>query len=136
MSRREPGPDIVQRIETELDRLDPPPVLPPETLEQPPPQTAPLPPPPGPVETGVARDLARLPDDMRWGGLASTALKLAAELDRGLGLTPRDAAGYARELRMCLVTLAEMAPGENKGDATDESRQRIARRFTVVPDAG
>jgi hypothetical protein len=80
------------------------------------------------VESAVLNDLARLPQDMRQGGVARVALYCAQQLDEGL-LSPRDAAGYAREIRLALAQLREMAPGEVKGDATDEVRARRERRL-------
>lgn len=93
-----------------------------------PPAARPAPRRKGKVEIAVSRDLARMPDWMRKGGLAATALKLAAELDAG-GIAPRDAAGYAREIRLCLAALADMAPGDARGDQTDEVRERRERRL-------
>lgn len=83
---------------------------------------------PGPVEQAVRSDLAELPEKMRKGGIAAVALMSARVLDEG-GLAPRDAAGYAREIRLSLAQLREMAPGEVKGDVTDEVRQRREKRL-------
>ncbi len=83
------------------------------------------------MEDAVQRDLAELPDSMRRGGIASVALMCARILDEG-GLAPRDAAGFAREMRLSLAQLREMAPGEVKGDPTDDTRERRERRLTVV----
>ncbi len=84
---------------------------------------------PHPVEDGLRQDLARLPADMRTGGVAQVALFCAQALDTG-GLSPRDAAGFARELRLALAQLRDMAPGEVKGDVTDEVRARREKRMT------
>jgi hypothetical protein len=73
-----------------------------------------------------------MPAALRGGAVAATALKLARELDT-LPMTPRDASGHARELRMHMTQLAEMAPGERKGDVTDEVR---ARRESRLADSG
>jgi hypothetical protein len=83
------------------------------------------------VEDSVLHDLARLPEDMREGGVARIALFCAQQLDSAVvnGLAPRDAAAYARELRLALAQLREMAPGEVKGDMTDEVRERRERRL-------
>lgn len=82
------------------------------------------------VEDAVLHDLGRLPEDMREGGVARVALFCAQQLDQPPGmLAPRDAAAYLRELRMALTWLREMAPGEVKGDATDEVRERRERRL-------
>jgi hypothetical protein len=103
-------------------------------LGQPRPPARPRPRRKGPVEAGVASDLRQLPAPMRKGGIASAALRLARELDT-LGLAPRDAAGHAREIRQSLVTLAEMAPGEGRGDRTDEIRDRRERNLRLRADA-
>lgn len=80
------------------------------------------------MEDAVQRDLAELPDGMRRGGIASVALMCARILDEG-GLAPRDAAGFAREMRLSLAQLRDMAPGEIKGDMTDEVRERREKRL-------
>lgn len=68
---------------------------------------------------------------MREGGVALIALYCARQLDMAdvNGMSPRDAAGYARELRLSLAQLRDMAPGEVKGDVTDEVRERRERRL-------
>ena len=80
------------------------------------------------LEESVRSDLDALPPAMRRGGVARVALMCARILDQG-GLTPRDAAGFARELRLALAQLREMAPGEIHGDVTDEVRERRERRL-------
>lgn len=80
------------------------------------------------LEESVRTDLAELPEKMRRGGVARVALSCARVLDQG-GLSPRDAAGFMRELRLALAQLREMAPGEVKGDATDELKQRREQRL-------
>jgi hypothetical protein len=80
------------------------------------------------LEEAVQVDLAGLPPTMRRGGVAGVAIMAARILDQG-GLTPRDAAGFARELRLALAQLREMAPGEVVGDPTDEVKQRRERRL-------
>lgn len=80
------------------------------------------------LEDSVRSDLAELPANLRRGGVARVALMCARVLDEG-GLTPRDAAGFARELRLALAQLRELAPGEVKGDVTDEVRERRERRL-------
>ncbi len=80
------------------------------------------------LEESVRSDLASLPPAMRRGGVARVALWCARTLDEG-GLTPRDAAGFAREMRLALAQLRDMAPGEVKGDITDEVRQRREKRL-------
>ena len=90
----------------------------------------------GPMETAVMSDLEQLPEKMRRGGVAAVAINCARIFDEG-GLAPRDAAGYAREIRLALAQLREMAPGDVKGDGTDEvsqrREQRLARTEVVLP---
>lgn len=83
----------------------------------------------GAHETAVLHDLASLPESMRKGGIAVVALQLAIELDSNVAMTPRDRTAMAAQVRMSLVTLAEMAPGEARGDATDEVRAKRERRL-------
>lgn len=83
---------------------------------------------PGPMERAVVVDLGELPLKLRNGGIAAVALMCARVLDEG-GLPPRDAAGFAREVRLSLAQLREMSPGEVKGDVTDEVRERRERRL-------
>lgn len=74
------------------------------------------------IEQGTREDLRTLPKAMQAGGLARTAIWLATQLDSGQ-MIPRDAAAYAAQIRHCLVQLHDWAPGEVKGDATDEARE-------------
>lgn len=105
---------------TELDRLDPPP--------EPAPRRRPARRKPGPAETAVTRDLKALPEDLRKGAIAAVALGLAKDLDT-LDMTARDKSGMYAQLRMAMVTLREIAPGEARGDHTDEVRERRERRL-------
>jgi hypothetical protein len=114
--------DIVERIETELDRLDPQP-----GQQRHPRRRI------GKVEAGVRSDLRRLPKALAGGGIAQEALQLAILLDAG-AMTPRDHAAVAAQLRMSLSQLADMAPGEVKGDATDEVRARRERNLARADD--
>jgi len=107
---------------SELDRLDPAPQI----------QLPPRRPPPrrrGPQETAVLRDLRALPDDLRKGGVAAVALGLARDIDMDVMPSRDKTAAYA-QLRMALVTLREIAPGEARGDHTDEVRERRERRLS------
>lgn len=113
---------------TELDRLDPAPV--PDPPPPPPRPSRPAPRRKGAVETAVARDLKAMPPALRGGAIAAAAIKLARELD-AMPMTPRDAAGHARELRMCMMQLADLAPGERRGDVTDEVRARREARMAA-----
>jgi hypothetical protein len=83
------------------------------------------------VEPSVVGELKTMPEVMRKSAIAATALLLARELDT-LDMTARDTAGHARELRMAMTTLHEMAPGERKGDDTDEVRARRERRLAAA----
>jgi hypothetical protein len=124
-----PARDTVAAIDealTGMDRLDPAPVAGPDPSAR---SRAPARR-KGMVEAAVARDLKMMPAAMRGGAIAATALKLARELDT-LPMTPRDAAGHARELRMHMAQLAEMAPGDRKGDVTDEVRARREARLAA-----
>jgi hypothetical protein len=47
-------------------------------------------------------------------------------------LDPRNQSGHAREIRQCLTVLREMAPGERKGDQTDDLRDRRERRLQAA----
>jgi hypothetical protein len=80
------------------------------------------------LEESVRSDLDELPLKMRRGGVARGAIMCARVLDQG-GLSPRDAAGFFREMRLSLAQLREMAPGEVKGDITDEVKERRERRL-------
>jgi len=85
---------------------------------------------PGFAEAAVLRDLARLPADMREGGIAATAVLSARMLDEGI-LLPRDAQGFIREIRMALVQLQGDAPGDRAGDVTDEVRRKREKRLAA-----
>lgn len=113
-----------------LDLLDPAPdpqVQPP----RPPPRTRR--PPVGPREKGVRHDLRLLPGDLREGGIAAGLIGLAQDLDRGF-VIGRDAAAHAREIRQGLTVLRELAPGERKGDKTDELADKRKRRLAAAAD--
>ncbi len=83
---------------TELDRLDPPPRPPRARRRR-----------KGLAETAVLRDLRKMSEDLRKGGVAAAALLLAIQLDEG-GTIPRDAAEHARALAGRLDE-GDMAPG-------------------------
>jgi len=114
---------------SELDRL----VLGPDAAfaeaAPPPPKTPPRR--KGKIELAVGRDLRAMPTALRASALAASALDLARDLDE-TEMTPRDKAGIARELRMHMNDLAAQAPGERKGDATDEVRERRERRLAAA----
>lgn len=106
-----------------LDLLDPAPVHPAPARRRPPPRRK------GENETAVLRDLKMLPEDLRKGAIAAVALALARQLDTG-DMSARDLSDVANKLRMAMVTLREIAPGEAKGDHTDEVRERRERRLS------
>ena len=117
---------------SELDRL----VLGPDAAfaearpePEPPPKTPPRR--KGKIELAVGRDLRAMPTALRASALAASALDLARDLDE-TEMTPRDKAGIARELRMHMNDLAAQAPGERKGDSTDEVRERRERRLAAT----
>ena len=88
----------------------------------------------GPVETGVSADLKAFAFEV-----APPIVKELTHFHPSLvGVVaqtvhdingPRDAAGHAREIRQATVTLADLAPGEGRGDQTDEVRDRRERRL-------
>jgi hypothetical protein len=93
---------------------------------------------PGEVEQGVLKDLSRLPEDLRVGGIAQVALYAARQLD-GLGnafdLPARDAAAFLAQIRHCVTQLRDWAPGEVKDDVTDTAqKRRESRMLRAVPD--
>ena len=85
----------------------------------------------GLIELAVTRDLRAMPDALRLSAIAASALNLAREIDT-LEMTARDTAGHTRELRMCMTQLADLAPGERKGDSTDMLRERRERRMATA----
>lgn len=89
----------------------------------------------GVAEKAVLADLKDMPDRLRRSAVAAAALLLARQLDEG-GMTPRDASGHARELRMCMTQLRDWNPGGEAGDATDAARAQVegTRALYAVPD--
>jgi len=118
-------PDIVERIESELDRLDPAP-LPPRPLRRPRPPARRK----GEQEKAAYDELKTMPPALRKSAIAVSALILARRIDANAS-TDRDATGMHRELRMHMETLADRAPGERKGDSTDEVRARREARLSA-----
>ena len=108
---------------TALDRLDPAPA----------PEPDPGPPEPGDIEAGVLLDLQAFPEKMRLGAIARTALMLARQLDQtAVMMMPRDVASYVQRIGVAITQLREMSPGEAKGDATDDARERRETRLRAV----
>lgn len=119
------APRAAQANPTAMDALDPAPVLPAQPAparRRPPPRRR------GANETAVQRDLKALPEDLRKGAIAAVALGLARDLDDG-DMSARDKSGMYAQLRMAMVTLREIAPGEARGDHTDEVRERREKRL-------
>lgn len=84
----------------------------------------------GPVERAVRRDLRALPPELNKGAIAASVLLLARELDSG-EMSARDAGQVAREIRLAIVQMRELAPPGEKGDTVDELRLRRERRLTA-----
>jgi hypothetical protein len=117
------APRAAQAGPTAMDVLDPAPVQSAPARRRPPPRRK------GANETAVLRDLKALPEDLRKGAIAAVALGLARDLDED-GMTARDKAAMYAQLRMAMVTLREIAPGEARGDHTDEVRERREKRLS------
>jgi hypothetical protein len=117
------APRAAQAEPTAMDTLDPQPAPAPPPRRRPPPRRK------GANEKAVLEDLKALPADLRKGAIAAVALGLARDLDDG-DMSARDKAGMYAQLRMAMVTLREIAPGEAKGDHTDEVRERRERRLS------
>jgi hypothetical protein len=127
MPRKQPQPETQPSA---LDMLDPAPV-PVTGPPQPPSPPKAKPYRPGVIEQAVMADLRNFPDEFARGAIAASARRLARELDTGM-VIGRDAAGHAREIRQAITTLREMAPGERKGDATDDLRARREARMQAA----
>jgi hypothetical protein len=85
----------------------------------------------GEHEKGVRFTLSQFPAALRKGALAVTALGLARDMDT-VTMTPRDKAGHAAQLRQHINDLTAQAPGERKGDVTDEVRARRESRMLAA----
>jgi hypothetical protein len=79
------------------------------------------------VEAACKRDLSRFPPYMRTSGPAIAMLALARRFD--LGVSARDATLLAREIRLCLRTLSDLAPAALPNDPVDEIRAARERRM-------
>ena len=86
--------------------------------------------PPTPVETAARRDLRALPRPYRDGAVGKAYLELARILDAGV--PARDAAAVAREMRLCLLTLYDLAPPKAEADFVDEVRLKREKRMREV----
>jgi hypothetical protein len=79
------------------------------------------------AETAARRDLKALPKDISGGGLGIAYLVLARRMDAGV--STRDAATLAREMRMVLLAMHEMAPPAAEDDFVDELRLKREQRM-------
>jgi hypothetical protein len=99
----------------------------------------------GAREQAVKADLAALPESMQKGAIAATALMLARLLDRGIceedpatgehmmrTVPAKEIPAFAREIRQCVTALQEQAPGEVKGDKTDEVKEAREKRIKAA----
>jgi hypothetical protein len=77
----------------------------------------------GPVESGVARDLRDLPDEVRTSAKAAAALVLAQALDAGAGLST---AAIARELRAHMSELLAAREAQEERDPLSAIRDDLA----------
>ena len=82
------------------------------------------------LEEATYSDLSRYPAAIRDGGVAQLALDLARLMDIG-DILPRDRAALAQQYRQCMDNLRLQAPGDIKGDLTDELRQRREKRMAA-----
>lgn len=85
---------------------------------------------PGPVETAVDRDLARVAassPDLASGGLGAMAKAIAAQIDNPKA-SPTSKSMLSRVLLDTLVKLFDMAPEEVRSDGIDELVKARAKR--------
>lgn len=85
------------------------------------------------IESAARKDLATMPPEFRNGAVAKSYLLLCRRLDSGV--SARDAAGLAREIRLCLLTLYDLAPARHKDDPIDEVKTRREQRMAKLPNA-
>jgi len=85
------------------------------------------------VEAAARKDLATMPTEFRNGAVAKSYLMLCRRLDSGV--SARDAAGLTREIRLCLLTLYDLAPAKHKDDPVDEVKNRREQRMAKLPNA-
>ena len=87
----------------------------------------------GPVERSAKKDLAALPPEYRSSAIAQGYLLLARRLDQGI--SARDSAQLAREMRLTLLTLNDLAPAKHDSDPVDELKARRETRMTAEASA-
>jgi hypothetical protein len=71
-----------------------------------------------------------MPAEYRSCAVAEAYVMLARRLDAGM--SPRDAGSVAREMRMALLTLYDMAPPKREGDYVDEVRAKREQRMEAA----
>jgi hypothetical protein len=79
------------------------------------------------AEAAARRDLRALPKDISTGALGTAYVILARRMDSGV--STRDAATLAREMRMALLAMHEMAPPAAEDDFVDELRVKREQRM-------
>ena len=80
------------------------------------------------IETAARRDLKALPREYSDSAVGKSYLLLARRLDAGV--STRDAATLAREMRLALLALHELAPPKAEDDFVDELR--VAREKRMI----
>jgi hypothetical protein len=85
---------------------------------------------PGLAEAAARRDLKALPPAYRNSAVAATYLLMARRLDAGL--SAREVAMLAREMRLALLALYDLAPPRHEGDPADELRARREARMAEM----
>lgn len=77
------------------------------------------------VLVGVEKDLSRMPEHLRDGGLASVARAMAERIDSGSKCSPSEC---GRVIVECLVQLRDLAPEEVVLDVVDDLAAARKRR--------
>lgn len=90
------------------------------------------------VERAARADLRAIPKPYRDSAVAKSYLMLARRLDAGV--SARDVVALAREMRMALLTLNELAPPQRADDFVDEIREQREKHMREIgqepgPDA-
>lgn len=88
----------------------------------------------GAIAKATTAQLEDLGIDPATNALATTALRLAAEVDSATD--PKSAATAARELRMAMAVVVAAAPPKERGDKIDELTARRARRIPPAAAKG
>lgn len=87
----------------------------------------------GRAERAARADLRVLPKYLRASAIAISYMALARRLDSGV--SAREAVTLARELRMCLLSLYDLAPPQVDEDFVDELSSRREARMKTLPQA-